>query len=53
MCVWIAVVCVESVGRWLGPVSGRVCELCVWILCVDGRSRYLYIVLGGYLHMLY
>ena len=25
------------------------CELRVWILCVDGRSRYLYIVLGGYL----
>ena len=21
----------------------------VWILCVSGRSRYLYIVLGGYL----
>ena len=21
-------------------------------LCVDGRSRYLYIVLGGYLHIL-
>ena len=25
------------------------CELRVRILCVDGRSRYLYIVLGGYL----
>ena len=24
----------------------------VWILCVDGRSRYLYIVLGGYLRIL-
>ena len=25
------------------------CELWIWILYVDGRSRYLYIVLGGYL----
>ena len=25
------------------------CEMWVWILCVDGRSRYLFIVLGGYL----
>ena len=25
------------------------CEVCVWILCVDGRSRYLCIVLGRYL----
>ena len=28
------------------------CMLCVWILCVHGRSRYLYIVLGGYLRIL-
>ena len=27
------------------------CEVWVWILCVDGRSRYLCIVLGGYLHI--
>ena len=27
------------------------CEVCVWILCVDGKSRYLCIVLGGYLHI--
>ena len=24
----------------------------IWILWVDGRSRYLYIVLGGYLRIL-
>ena len=28
------------------------CVLWVWILCVDGRSRYLYIVLGGLLRIL-
>ena len=30
------------------------CELRVWILCVDGSSRYMYtcIVLGGYLLIL-
>ena len=28
------------------------CVLLVWILCVDGRSRYLYIVLGGFLRIL-
>ena len=27
------------------------CLLSVWIMCVDGRSRYLYIVLGGYLRI--
>ena len=27
-------------------------EVRVWILCVDGRSRYLYIVLGRYLRIL-
>ena len=27
------------------------CEVRVWILCVDGRSRYLCIVLGGYLRI--
>ena len=25
------------------------CEMRVWILCVDGRSRYLCIVLGGHM----
>ena len=30
--------------RWGGVMPVR-----VWILCVDGRSRYLCIVLGGYL----
>ena len=28
------------------------CELRVRILCVDNRSRYMYIVLGGYLRNL-
>ena len=43
--------CSWGVGRRLGPGSGGVvlclCEVRVWILCVDGRSRYLCIVLGG------
>ena len=30
---------------WEGGVVSCLCVLCVWILCVDGRSRYLYIVL--------
>ena len=42
----------SGVGGRLGPGSGRVLWCYVWILCVDGRSRYLYIVLGGYLHIL-
>ena len=40
-------------GSGVGPGSGGMvlclCEIRVWILCVDGRSRYLCIVLGGYL----
>ena len=45
-----------GVGRGLRPGSGEVgwcyvCEVRVWILCVDGRSRYLCIVLGGYLRI--
>ena len=37
--------------KWVGGLDqGRVvlclCEACVWIICVDGRSRYLCIVLG-------
>ena len=46
-------------GEWVGGLDqGRerwgglyLCEVSVWILCVDGRSRYLCIVLGGYLHI--
>ena len=45
-------------GEWvwgLGPGSGAVggwlLFLGVWIICVDGRSRYLCIALGGYLHI--
>ena len=37
---------------WEGVVVLSLCLLCVWIICVDGRSRYLYIVLGGYLRIL-
>ena len=40
-----------GVGRGLGPSSGGVvlclCELWVRIICVDGRSRCLYNVLGA------
>ena len=47
--------CGWGVGRGLGPGSGAVvlclCEVLVWIICVDGRSRYLCIVLGRYLHI--
>ena len=41
-----------GVGSWpsLGvPLNYIFCEC---ILCVDGRSRYLYIWLGGYLRIL-
>ena len=39
-------------GEWVGGLDrGRVGWCYVWILCVDGRSRYLCIVLGGYLHI--
>ena len=45
----------EWVGAWTRVWSGGVVfclyEVRVWILCVDGRSRYLCIVLGGYLHI--
>ena len=40
------------VGVWKSGGVGSLCELCVWIICVDGRSRYVYIVLGGYLRIL-
>ena len=36
---------------WMDLVALYLCEVRVWILCVDGRSRYLCIVLGGYLHI--
>ena len=44
----------EWVGAWTrsGGVVLCLCELWVWIHCVDGRSRYLDIVLGGYLCIL-
>ena len=34
---------------WRGGVVLHMCVLSVRILCVDGRSRYLYIALGGYM----
>ena len=37
---------------WESVVVLCMCVLCVWILCGDGRSKYLYIVLGGYLRIL-
>ena len=52
VCVWLRSAWEEKgvrVSRGLGPGSGgvvwRLCELRVQILCVDGRSRYLYIVI--------
>ena len=52
--------CRWGVGRGFGPGSGRVgwCYVCVscesglFVYIVEGRSRYLYIVQGGYLHIL-
>ena len=37
---------------WEGVVSLSLRLLCFWIICVDGRSRYLYIALSGYLRIL-
>ena len=58
VCVFVAAVRVllGEVGGRLGPGSKRVvlslCLLPVWILCVDGRSRHLYVVLDGWLRIL-
>ena len=54
VCVLIAVELGESgwavwARVWEVGVVLCLCVLCVWILCGNGRSRYLYIVLGGYL----
>ena len=44
-------------GEWAWTMVGSggvvLClyEVLFWIICVDGRSRYLCIVLGGYLHI--
>ena len=45
---------VGGMGQCLGGwgVVICVCVLRVWIICVDGKSRYLYIVLGGFLRIL-
>ena len=45
--------CRLGVVRGLGPGSGAVGWCYVWILCVDRRSKYLCIVLGGYLSDVY
>ena len=37
----------QGLERWGGVMS-----VWVWIICVDGRSIYLYIVIGGYMHIL-
>ena len=46
----------EWVGAWIRVCRGGVvlclCEMWVWIICVNDRSRYLCIVLGGYLRIL-
>ena len=47
-------------GEWVGGLGQGLggwsvlclCMLWVWILYVNGRSRYLYIVLGGFLCIL-
>ena len=45
-------------GEWVGGFDqglegwGGVMPVRVWILYVDGRSTYLYIVLGGYMRIL-
>ena len=51
--VCMCLVCSGVSGYGLGPGSGGVgwCYVCL-SRCVDGRSRYLYIMLGGYLHIL-
>ena len=36
---------------WCGRVVLCLCEVRVRIICVDGRSRYLCIMLGGYLRI--
>ena len=41
-----------GLGRGLGGWAVLcLCVLWILIFCVDGRSRYLYIMLGGYLRM--
>ena len=50
--------CGGAGGEWVGGLGqglggwGGVMYVCVVSLCVDGRSRYLYIVLGGVLCIL-
>ena len=55
-CSGVCVVGMEWVGYWTrvwkSVVVLYVCELWIWIRCVDGRSRSLYSVLGGYLRIL-
>ena len=41
---WVGV----STRVWRGGVMLCLCEMWVWIICVDVRFRYLCIVLAGY-----
>ena len=47
--------CMKSTNAWTrvgtGGVMLYICGVWVWILCIDGRSRYQCIVLGGYLQI--
>ena len=56
MCLCLVCGSVGGVGgEWVGARvwnGGVVMYVRVWIICVDGRSRYLYIVLGGYMRIL-
>ena len=44
--------CVAWAWIWQGRVMLCLSALRVWIICVDGRNRYMYIVLDGYLRIL-
>ena len=63
VCALVAVVWVVLgvLGESRRAAETRFCErgvvlymgvLCVWIICVDDRSGYLYFVIGGYLVIL-
>ena len=52
---WGSAICVEWLGRLghgLGGWGGVLSVCVVSLNSVDGRSRYLYFVLGGYMHIL-
>ena len=53
---WVGGVLIVFLCFGCGGVGGKGAWTRVWcyvcIICVDGRSRYLYIVIGGYLRIL-